>query len=278
MSELFVFVNDRFVPASDASLLVNDLAIQRGYGIFDFLKTIDHTPVFADEHLTRFHHSALQLRLETGRSKEELLSLIHLLIKKNNIPDSGIKLILTGGYAGDGYTLSRPNLVITQTPLQLPAAGAIDKGIRLVSYPHQRQMPDTKTIDYLIAIWLQPYIQEKGADDVLYHKDGVISECPRSNLFIVTDDDTVVTPSENILKGVIRGKVLELAQKQFKTEQRTVTLDEIWTAREVFITSTTKHALPVVAVDGRQIGEGAPGKVTRWVSEKLERIVKGNDF
>src|SRR5882672_3998821 len=204
MSDLFVFVNDDLVPAAEAKLLVSDLAIQRGYGIFDFLKTIDRTPIFLDEHLNRFSHSSRQLRLEHGKTKEELREVIRLLMEKNNIPDSGIKLTLTGGYSPDGYTLAKPNLVITQSPLQLPATGLFEKGIRLVSYPHQRQMPDTKSIDYLMAVWLQPYIKERGAEDVLYHQDGVISECPRSNFFIVTADDTVVTPSENILKGVIR--------------------------------------------------------------------------
>ncbi|MBN9384183.1 MAG: aminotransferase class IV [Chitinophagaceae bacterium] len=278
MSDLFVFVNDLFVPSPDASLLVSDLAIQRGYGVFDFLKTIDHTPVFPEEHLARFLHSARQLRLEVGRSKEELLALIHLLMEKNDIPDSGIKLILTGGYAEDGYTLSKPNLVITQNHLQLPAPGTFEKGVRLVSYPHQRQMPDAKTIDYLMAIWLQPYIREKGADDVLYHKEGAISECPRSNFFIVTADDTLVTPSENILKGVIRGKVLQLARQQFKVEERPVLLDEVWAAREAFITSTTKHVLPVVAVDGRQIGEGALGKISKWLSEALSHQITSSPF
>jgi len=270
MSDLFVFVNDRFVPAPEASLLVSDLAIQRGYGIFDFLKALDNTPVFPDEHLARFLHSARQLRLPVGRSQEQLYDIIVQLLKKNNIPNSGIKLILTGGYSEDGYTLSKPNLVITQSPLQLPAPGAFEKGLRLVSYPHQRQLPDTKSIDYLMAVWLQPYIREKGADDVLYHKDGAISECPRSNFFIVTADGTVVTPSENILKGVIRGKVLQLAQKQFKVEERPVSLEEIWTAREAFITSTTKHVLPVVQLDGRTIGEGKPGKVSEWLNGELK--------
>lgn len=277
MSDLFVFVNDLFIPASEASLLVSDLAIQRGYGVFDFLKTIDGRPVFPEEHLVRFFHSAQRLRLPVGKTKEELHNILLQLMGKNNLPSSGIRLTLTGGYSPDGYSLSSPNLVITENPLQLPASGAFEKGIRLVSYSHQRQLPDTKTIDYLMAIWLQPYIREKGADDVLYHKDGVISECPRSNFFIVTADDKVATSSENILKGVIRGKVLELAGRQFKVEERPVLLDEVWTAREAFITSTTKHAMPVVAVDGRSVGEGIPGRVSRWINKELEGMVKSRE-
>ncbi|OJW53174.1 MAG: hypothetical protein BGO55_07975 [Sphingobacteriales bacterium 50-39] len=272
MSELLVFVNDEFIPASKASLLVGDLAIQRGYGIFDFCKALHHTPIFLDEHLHRFAHSAGRLRLPI-RPKKEIALVIHQLINKNNIPHSGIKLTLTGGYSPDGYTLAQPNLVITQTPLHPPTPDTFEKGIRLVTYPHIRQMPDVKTIDYLMAIWLQPYIREKNADDVLYHRDGLMSECPRSNFFIVTKDDTVVTPDENILKGVIRGKVLELAQQIGTIEERSVSLEDVRNAREAFITSTTKHIIPVLQIDGRPVGDGFPGAVSRHLRTQLDKLV-----
>lgn len=269
MKEPFVFINGDFVPSSRATILVNDLAVQRGYGIFDFMKTVDHMPVFYEEHLDRFLQSAGQLRLDAGMDKEGLYTIIKKLIEVNNISLSGIKLTLTGGYSPDGYTLSKPNLIITQNPIQLPLPDVYEKGIRLVSYPHVRQMPDVKTIDYLMAIWLQPYIQERNADDVLYQRDGFVSECPRSNFFIVTKEGTIVTPAEHILKGVIRGKVLEMAVSRFKVEERPVHLDDVFAAQEAFITSTTKHALPVVELDGRVIGEGRPGKVSAWINEAL---------
>ena len=271
-NELLVFVNDEFIPASKASLLVSDLAIQRGYGIFDFCKTLHHTPIFLEEHIQRFVQSAGRLRLPV-RPKQEIISLIHQLMDKNNIPHSGIKLTLTGGYSPDGYTLSQPNLVITQSPLQPPTPDTFEKGLRLVTYPHIRQMPDVKTIDYLMAIWLQPYIREKNADDVLYHRDGLLSECPRSNFFIVTKDDTIVTPDENILKGVIRGKVLELAQQIGTTEERPVSWEDLRNAREAFITSTTKHIIPVRQIDGRSVGDGSPGAVSRHLRTQLDKLV-----
>ena len=272
MNDPLVHVNDEFIPASKAALLVSDLAIQRGYGIFDFCKTIDHKPIFLDEHIQRFIHSAARLRLPI-RPKAEIISVILELVAKNKIPHSGIKLILTGGYSPDGYTTSRPNLVITQTPIQPPALDAFEKGMRLVTYPHIRQMPDIKTIDYLMAIWLQPYIRDKDADDVLYQRDGLVSECPRSNFFIVTKEGKVVTPAENILKGVIRGKVLTLAQQTGSVEERPVSLDDIRNAREAFITSTTKHIIPVLQIDGQPIGDGRPGNISRQLRQQLDAWV-----
>jgi D-alanine transaminase/branched-chain amino acid aminotransferase len=258
MNSLFSYVRDSFIPAEQASLLIGDLSIQRGYGIFDFFKTLNHVPIFLDDHLNRLYHSAAQLRLPVGKTREELKTIIDQLQQKNNIPDSGIRITLTGGYSPDGYSLSQPNLIITQQPLLFPISPECPKPFRLITWPHQRQLPETKTIDYLMAIWLQPYIREQKADDVLYHYNGVISECPRSNFFIVTADDTLVTPARNMLKGITRMKVLELAGLIMKTEERDITLEELPTVKEAFITSTGKHIVPVSHIDDIKIGLTPP--------------------
>ena len=269
MSDPIVYINGAFLPASQAALQVSDLAIQRGYGIFDFFKTLDHLPVFLDEHLDRFYHSAEQMRLDPGKDREQLREVIRELAEQNNIANAGIKITLTGGYSPDGYSITRPNLIITQQPLKMPDKAVFQQGLRLMSYPHQRQMPQVKSLDYLMAIWLQPLIKEKGADDVLYQLNGLVSECPRSNFFIVTADDTVVTSTQP-LKGIIRMKTLEIAGKQFKVEERELTLEEAYQAKEAFITSTTKHILPVVQLDGRVIGDGQPGDVTVMLKMELD--------
>ncbi|HEV9036688.1 MAG TPA: aminotransferase class IV [Puia sp.] len=298
MKELFVWFNDALVPTRRASLQVGDLSIQRGYAIFDFFKTLDGRPIFLNEHLDRFFRSAERMRLETGLSADVLRGRIDELMEKNQLPDSGVRLTLTGGYAADAYSIDRPNLVISQSPLTVVPTAELPVAIRLVSYPHIRQLPDVKTIDYLMAIWLKPFIREQGADDVLYHLDGVVSECPRSNVFILTGEDgdghggglsgglrgghggglsggRLVTPSRNILHGVIRGKVMELARRQVPVEERDMTLEELYAAKEVFITSTGKHIWPVVNVDGRTIGKGKPGPLTEALNRDLYRCVKG---
>jgi branched-chain amino acid aminotransferase len=274
VKELQVLVNDELVSADRASLLVADLSIQRGYGIFDFFKTLDNRPVFLEEHLERLFQSARRMRLDMGKTRSALKDAIWFLMRKNDLPDSGIRITLTGGYAPDAYSIAHPNLVVTQTPLAAIPSSELPSPIRLVSYPHIRQLPDIKTIDYLMAIWLQPFVREQGADDVLYHHDGVITECPRSNVFMVTPENTLVTPARNILHGVIRGKVLELARRRFEVEERDMSLNQLRTAKEVFITSTGKHIWPVVQVDGGMIGNGSPGPVAEVLNQDLFRLVK----
>ena len=213
------------------------------------------------------------MRLPIGKSKEEIKGVLSELAAQNNIPDSGIRITLTGGYSADGYSLTTPNLIITQKRLEINANNG-PTGIKLVTYEHQRQLPEVKTIDYLMAIWLKPYILDHGADDVLYHHNGIITECPRSNFFIVTKDDKIVTPANNILKGVNRKHILQLASKNYETEERDILIEEVMSAKEAFIISTTKGVLPVVEMNSKKIANGVPGKTTLLLGEKLQYLVQ----
>lgn len=274
MSKLVVWVNDSLIPADEAMLNITDLAVQRGYGIFDFFKTIDGKPVFLEDHLDRFFRSAVLMRLHVSKSREEIRKKIMQLIEKNDLSDSGVKIILTGGFSPNGFNIADPNLIITQQGFQIPRT-MHEHGVSIITHEYQRQFSDAKTLDYLQAIWLQPVLKEKKADDVLYHSNGLLRECPRANFFIVTKDKKVLTPESHMLKGVSRKQVLEISAGMFDTEARDITLDELRNASEAFITSTTKNILPVVQVDGRILGNGKPGIVTRSLAENYNGMIYG---
>lgn len=275
MSKLFVWVNNSLIASDTAYLNISDLAIQRGYGIFDFFKTIDGKPVFLEDHLDRLLRSAVLMRLELKQSRSEIKSKILSLIESNNLNDSGIKVILTGGFSPDGFNIAEPNLIISQQVFQIPRAMS-ETGISILTHEYQRQFSNAKTLDYLQAIWLQPILKEKKADDVLYYSDGLIRECPRANIFIVTKDQKVLTPESGMLKGVTRKHVLEISSDKYVTEARDVSFEELRNAGEVFITSTTKNILPVVQVDGYVIGDGNPGEVSRTLAQEYNRIIYGS--
>lgn len=266
MSDKYSIINGDCILKDEAKILISDLSIQRGYGIFDYFRTINNQEIFLEDHLDRFFYSASQMNLKTDTDRNQIKKLIQQLIEKNNIPDSGIRITLTGGYSEDGYTIANPNLLIIQTPFTFNKEN-FDKGIRLITYNHQRQLPQVKTIDYLMAIYLQPFIKEKGADDVLYHDQTEIRECPRSNFYIVNKNNEVVTPSKNILKGITRKKILDLPGLNIK--EANINLKDIENIREAFITSTTKNVLPVLKIDGKIIGNGKPGKITMQIYQKI---------
>lgn len=267
MNKLHVWLNESLIPADDAQLNISDLAIQRGYGIFDFLKTVDTKPIFLEDHLDRFFHSANYMRLEIKTTREELKSKIYELIKLNGLANSGIKIILTGGFSADGFNIAEPNLIISQSSFNLPKTIS-EHGIKLITNEYQRQFSGAKTLDYLYAIWMQSVLKEKNADDVLYHSNGFIRECPRANIFIVSKENHLLSPEFDILKGVSRKHVLKVAESIVKVETRNVSLEELRNAKEVFITSTTKNILPVLEIDGQKVGDGKPGETTRLLFDK----------
>jgi len=271
MSNRYISINHQLYTEENAKISVADLSIQRGFGIFDFLKTINCQPIFLEDHFDRFYNSAKEMNLTIGVNRAELKSSIDQLMEKNDIPNSGLKLILTGGFSDDGYTVSKPNLILTQVPFTIDKAN-FNKGMKLVTYQHQRQLPRIKTIDYLQAIRLQSYIKENSADDVLYHQHGSIRECPRANFFIVKGNK-IITPKTDILRGITRSKILDLKIEGCSILEENFNLTDLATADEAFISSSTKNALPVLAIDGKKVSNGEPGKITRKINEQLYQLI-----
>lgn len=256
------FVDGAFVPAFDACLPVEDLGLQRGYGIFDYLRVSGPVPLFLEDHLDRFYRSAEVMRLPLGYDRQELVRIIHEVIDSEALTVSGIRILLTGGPSPDGYTISEPRLTVIRQPLAAPPEQLHVNGIVICSYLYQRQLSAVKTTDYLMAVWLQPWLKERGGDDILYHDGGLVRECPRSNVFLVDEAGTLVTPKDGMLAGITRKQVLALAaQEGIPCLQRDVRLEEVQQAREVFITSSTRRIVPVLQVDDQVFP--APGPVTQ---------------
>ena len=141
MSNRIAFFNGQFLDESKAMLHVSDLSIQRGYGIFDFFRTIEHVPLFLDDYLDRFYRSAEGLRLAVELDRNKLTAVIQELIDQNKIPGSGIRLTLTGGYSPDSYRMALPNFIITQTPLTPPPARWTENGMKLITHEYLRDFP-----------------------------------------------------------------------------------------------------------------------------------------
>lgn len=249
MSTLHCYINKEFVPIEKAGVSVTDLLVQRGYGIFDYLRVADNKPLFLEDHLERFYNSANTMRLQVKESKEEVLEKVYELIKMNNLSYSGIRLLIGGGDSADGYTIFEPSLMIIQQPIPTPPDTMNLQGIRLASFEYQRQLSRVKTTDYLMAIHLQPWMKEQGADDILYYSEGIVRECPRSNFFIIKNG-TIITASNKMLLGITRKNILRIAsENNIPVEERDFTIAELKTADEAFISSSTKRITAVRQID-----------------------------
>lgn len=259
---MWTFINDQWIEADKASVHVSDLAVQRGYGVFDFFRTVNGQPLFIDDHLARLYHSASILRLHIPYTADELKTIIAALLQRNQLQTAGIRITVTGGYAADTYSISTPNLIITQSPLVMDAAFDASKGLHLITEEYVRELPTVKSINYLMGVYLQQKVKDACANDVLYVKDGLISELPRSNVFVVTQQNELLTADTNVLYGITRKHILQLAKETMRVNEQPVTLNDVLTAKEVFVSSTTKRLLPVFSVDGKLIGEGKAGVIT----------------
>ena len=269
-----VYLNDKFINNEEALLHVSDLSMQRGYAIFDFFRTVYGVPLFMEDHLDRFYASAMAMHLALDKSRQDIRNIVQELLQRSSLSEAGIRLMLTGGYAADSYHPATPNLLITCNPVKTVTVNDFEKGLSVITYEHQRQLPHIKSINYLMAVWLQPLLKEKQADDLLYYNKESITELPRSNVFIVTADNKLITPAHNVLYGITRKNIIKLAGDIMPVEERNISANELLQASEVFLTATTRKILPLLKINGQPIGNAKPGPVTTKLFERFLELEK----
>lgn len=263
--EPICYLNGEIVLEKDAKVGVHDLGILRGFGIYQALRTVGRKPFMLDKHLARFRNSAEVMTLTIPATDTELAGIIDTLIA-HNIPEgkeARVKFILTGGESLGGIepgpTPTFYILVDTFSPLPVEV---YEKGCSLIVHEYQRAFAENKTTSYAQAVILQKARKAAGALEILYTSQGFVLECAMSNIFFVKSG-VVLTPKQNILEGVTRTLVVDIAQKAFPLEERQVSVDEAFSADEVFITGSFKNIVPVVEIGGRKIGSGVPGLCTK---------------
>ena len=269
------YVGGSWVHPNEATLSINDITVLRGYSAFESLRTYDRQPFHLDEHLRRLYRSAGLIDLEIPWSGEQIASVVQEIIARNRYRHATIRLLVTGGESEDGILPSgKPTLAVLITPLGERDMGRFAKGIKLITTRFQRVSPEAKTTNYVPAVRALREALRRGAADALFvNEEGHVLEATRSNFFIFRGD-TLVTPREEILVGVTRNIVLELARGRFAIEERSILLDELAQAEEAFITSSSKEITPVVQIDDLTIGKGKPGPRTYELEQRFIEMVE----
>jgi branched-chain amino acid aminotransferase len=245
----YAYLNGEIMPIENANLNITDLALLRGYGVFDFFKAIDGRPVFMEDHLNRFETSTWLLGLKIPYSREHLRKHILELVRLNYQSILGVKLVCTGGYSEDGYTpAAKPNLFMVAKPFKMHP---YEKGLSLMTVEHQRELAEIKSINYAKPISVLAQLRSSEADDVLYVSNGLITESSRSNIFIIKNG-VLITPDAGVLRGITRKRILQFAPKVMPVEVRPVALSEVLDADEVFMTGSTKRIARVISVDNKK--------------------------
>lgn len=269
------YVDGAFVAQEAAVLPVGDLAILRGYGVFDFLRTYGGRPFHLDAHIRRLRNSARLIQLSCPWSHAELAGIVQETMKRNDYPESNVRLLITGGDSDDSITPgSKPRLLVMITPVKAFPRQWYQDGVRIITSDISRSIPGAKSIDYIRAIIALNSARAAGAVESVYvDGKGQVLEGTTSNLFAVSGGQ-LITPSADILPGVTRDVLLDLTAAEFKPEVRLVQKEAILAADELFLTSSNKEVLPVTSVDGVTIGSGRPGAATKRIMELFAGYTK----
>jgi branched-chain amino acid aminotransferase len=265
------FVDGEFMPAESAVIPVDDLALMRGYGVFDYLRTYAGKPLHLQEHVARLICSANKIGLELPWGAVDIIRIVEETLARNDLPDANVRILITGGSSSDFITPEgHPRLLVLVTPVVPKPPEWYEKGVKIITFPSSRTIPGAKSIDYIPATMALGKAKQVGAVEALYVEEGgLVLECTTSNIFAVKGG-VVITPGDEILAGITRKTVLALAKAHHPIEIRDLTLDELLAADEVFITGSGKGLVPVVQIDAGVIGDGRPGPVTRGLMADLE--------
>lgn len=267
-----LYFNGEISPLDSTIFKSNDLAILRGYGMFDYFRTYNGVPFRWDDYWQRFENSAKLLKLPLPLNQEEVAEILADLHALSGEAEVAFRFVLTGGYAPDSVNVVQPNFLIRTEALPQDNPAALLKGMKVLPYQYVRDLPEIKTTNYVHMVLMADEMKKQGASDLLFYKDGEISELTRSNFFIFKGD-TLITSDTNILRGITRKVVLELAATHFKVEVRPLLYSELETADEAFTTSSTKWVMPIVQIGDKLVGDGKAGKRTLSLQDLFKRVV-----
>ena len=266
----YCFLNDRFVKEQDAKVDIFDLGFLRGYGVFDF--TIAHgvKPLRLKKHLGRLENSAKILNLKLPYSLSKIAEKTLELLEKNKYTISDLRWTLTGGR--DEFA-NRATFAILNTEFNEYPAAFYSEGIKLISADFKREIPAAKTLNYQFAFSMHEKMKSFDAFELLYTPENIVLECSTSNIFLVKNGQ-LITPHEDILFGITRADVIEIAKENGITvAEREVQKSELLSADEVFITASGKCIMPVIAIDDAKIGNAKPGKITKDLIKLYQCVI-----
>lgn len=279
-----IYLDGKFVDESDAKVSVFDHGLLYGDGVFEGIRLYGGNVFRLEEHLERLEYSAKAILLKLPLTRAELAEATCETCRQNNLKDAYIRLVVTRG-AGDlglaPWLCPKPTLFIIASKISLYPQEHYDNGLSIVTVPTRRinpaALPSTvKSLNYLNNILGKLEAKQAGAlEAIMLNDQGYIAECTADNVFGVHKGE-ILTPaaSQGALKGVTRGTIFDIARELgIPIREANLTRYDLWCADECFLTGTGAEVVPVVKLDGREIGTGKPGPVTQRVLASFRRRV-----
>jgi len=269
-----VYVNGAYVPEEEAKVSVFDRGFLFADAVYEVTCVLDGRLVDFAGHMARLRRSLGQIEMPAPASDAEIEAIHRELIARNALVEGMVYLQVTRGPADRDFAYPAqpvPSLVLFTQARTLAESPSQRNGIRVISLPDIRWgLRDIKTVQLLAASMCKMAAKKAGKDDAWLVEDGFVTEGTSNNAWIVTRSGTLVTRdlSTSILHGITRAAVLTLAREaQIRIEERPFSLAEAGEAAEAFITAASAFVTPVVEIDGRPVGDGRPGPITRRLRE-----------
>lgn len=285
--ELLIYLNGSFVPERDAKVSVFDHGFLYGDGIFEGIRAY-HGRVFKlDEHLKRLYESAKSIQLTIGITKEEMQEVVLESLRRNGLNDAYIRLVVSRGKGDlglDPNKCSGASIICIAAQIKLFEQSMYEQGLEVKTVAIRRNNPDSlnpriKSLNYLNNILAKiESIQAGVIEAIMLTQEGYVAEGTADNIFIYRNGVLMTPPlSAGILEGVTRNSVIELASKLgIDVREELFTRHDLYTADECFLTGTAAELIPVIKVDGREIGEGVPGPVFKQLLEAFRDLTYVN--
>ncbi|MBN2517551.1 MAG: branched-chain-amino-acid transaminase [Candidatus Altiarchaeota archaeon] len=282
-SEPLVYIDGKFYPKGDAKISVFDHGLLYGDGVFEGIRCYNGVVFRLKQHIDRLYSSAQYINLRIPVSKEEMGKIVCDTIRKNGQKDAYVRLVVTRGFGDlglDPRKCPKPTTICISQQFDPLYGDMYDKGISIVSVGARRIAPDSfdvkaKTLNYLNNILAKIQANLAGCDEALMMNNlGYACEGTGDNFFIVKDGKIYTPPTEaGVLRGITRQVVFEIADKlRTRYTEKNLTLFDVYTADEAFMTGTAAEIIPIICVDDRTIGDGKPGAITKRLMAEFVKI------
>ncbi|HTV42863.1 MAG TPA: branched-chain-amino-acid transaminase [Candidatus Sulfotelmatobacter sp.] len=278
-----IFIDGKFYGEHDAKISVFDHGLLYGDGVFEGIRAYNARVFRLKEHIDRLFYSAKAILLDIPMSREEISQAVIETCRANKIRNGYIRLVVTRGVGTLGLnpkSCKKPSTIIIAGKVQLYPEELYDRGMAIITVPTTRNLhsalnPAIKSLNYLNNILAKIEANNSGFEEaIMLNAEGYVAECTADNLFIIKSGELFTPPlSAGALYGITRQTVIELAvQDGMKVCEPNLTRYDIYNADECFLTGTGAEIMPVIRVDGRTIGTGKSGRITRKLEENYRAL------
>jgi branched-chain amino acid aminotransferase len=280
-----IYIDGKLLDQREAKISVFDHGLLYGDGIFEGIRAYNGRVFKLKEHIDRLFYSAKAILLELPMSHSELMAATVETCRRNRIRDGYIRLVVTRGVGTLGLNPNRcknPSVIIIADKIQLYPPELYQRGMAIVTVPtirnlHSALNPAIKSLNYLNNILAKIEATNSGCEEaIMLNAEGFVSECTGDNVFIVKENHLFTPPlSAGALYGITRRVVMEIATESGLTvSEPNLTRYDLFNADECFLTGTGAELIPVVKIDGRVIGKGKPGAVTKKLVAQYRALTK----